>query len=1088
MTFLKKIATINLNSIKTEVNKSLLRDFVQNEDLDFVFLQEVLFEDFSFLGSYRAFVNISELDKGTAILVRRNQGFRNIIYDPSGRILSIVCDDVNFVNVYAHSGTNKKRERDDLFRDEITPHVIKGNCSHTVIGGDFNCVLNKRDSRSATANLCQGLKDLTTSMQLKDVASVRNGSNVEFTFHRAGSASRLDRFYVSAQFLEKVVDVRTVPVAFSDHSAVVMKFSVDQSALCQRGRGYWKLNSSLLNKDDISCRYVVDFYQLKDRESYTRNRSTWWNTVVKPKTQFFFKNESRIFNCRLNSAKSELYARMYELAAERQSGVDNKNQLQEVKSELMRMELDRLKFYGSRFPQTSMLEGEKMSVFHVSNQMHKTNDGAQFQLRDGSDLVTDSGRLKKKIEDFFTRTFRAEDSACSESTAEALRDVTNSLDQQQQQDLTRPIDEAELKAVVADAAKKKSPGPDGLSYEFYSVYFEMLKNDLLELFNRYLDGTLKPPKEFTAGIITLIPKVSKAEDLNEFRPISMLNTDYKLFTKILANRLHAVVGSLLGPGQVACTDNQSCTTNLVDLRAIIAKAAESKRFKGFLLSVDLEKAFDKVNHVFLWKTLGKFGIPERFINCIKNLYASATSRIIFNGILTSDVKIGSSVRQGCPLSMVLFVLYIEGLVRKISANIRGVLLSGKFIRVLAYADDLVIFIRDDAEFDLVLQIINSFAEASCIRLNRAKSAFLRINNAKSGPQQLREADEIKILGVVFTEKWSTIVKRNFDKLLGDIQFRLSKHRTRNLNLIERTWLLNVFVLSKLWYICQVFPPDNVHIAKLRKIAGQFIWGSRQIFKVERKQLYLDYEQGGIKLVDPEAKAKALFIKTVLYGTGKDQIEDTTLLNFSKKQALSRNTREWLDLALSLKPNPTSTSVQTLYRHFVNENRTTPKVEQHFPAVDWHQLWENLGHGFLSSESRSQMFLLYNDLVVSKEKLFKYNIGRLTDDLCEWCGVPESNEHKIKHCVRSKEIWSWLEETLTDRLGICGDPEDVLSRQINERNRKEKAALWLTMFVMSYVVKKYPNTSLYCVQKGIRDSRWNNRNYFRQCFGNELNVC
>lgn len=1088
MTFSKKIATINLNSIKTEVNKSLLRDFVQNEDLDFIFLQEVLFEDFSFLGAYRAFVNISEHDKGTAILVRKNQEFRNIIYDPSGRILSIVCDDINLVNVYAHSGTNKKRERDDLFRDEITPHVIKGNCSHTVIGGDFNCVLNKRDSRSTSANLCQGLKDLTTSMHLKDVANVRNGSNVEFTFHRAGSASRLDRFYVSAQFLDKVVEIRTVPVAFSDHSAVVMKFLVDQSALCQRGRGYWKLNSSLLNKDDISCRYVVDFYQLKDREIYTRNRSTWWNTVVKPKTQFFFKNESRIFNCRINSAKSELYAKMYDLAAERRNGADNRNQLQEVKSELMRMELDRLKFYGSRFPQTSMLEGEKLSVFHVSNQMHKGCDGSQFQLRDGDDLITDSKRLKKKIEDFFTGTFQAEDSASLESSVEALRDVSNSLDLQQQQELVRPIDEAELKAVVAGAAKKKSPGPDGISYEFYSVYFEMLKNDMLELFNRYLDGSLKPPKEFTAGIITLIPKVNQADNLNEFRPISMLNTDYKIFTKILANRLHAVVGDLLGAGQVACTVNQSCSTNLIDVRTIIAKAAESKRFKGFLLSVDLEKAFDKVNHVFLWKVLEKFGVPERFINCIKNLYESATSRIIFNGILTSDVKIGSSVRQGCPLSMVLFVLYIEGLVRKLSANIRGVLLSGKFIRVLAYADDLVILIRDDAEFDLVLQIINSFAEASCIRLNRAKSAFIRINNAKGGPQQFREADEIKILGVIFTERWSAIVKRNFDKLLGDIQFRLSKHRTRNLNLIERTWLLNVFVLSKLWYICQVFPPDNVHIAKLRKIAGQFIWGPRQIFKTERKQLYLDYEQGGIKLVDPEAKAKALFIKTILYGTGNNQVEDTTLLNFSKKQALSRNTREWLELAVSLKPNPMSTSVQTLYRHFINENRTTPKVEERFPALNWNQLWENLGQSFLSSECRSQMFLLYNDLVISKEKLVKYNIGRLQDDLCEWCGVPESNEHKIKHCVKTEEIWQWLRRTLTDRLGICGDPENVLTRQINGRNQKEKAGLWLTIFVMSYIVKKYPKTSLYCVQKGIRDSRWNNRTYFKHCFGSELNVC
>lgn len=81
-----------------------------------------------------------------------------------------------------------------------------------------------------------------------------------------------------------------------------------------------------------------------------------------------------------------------------------------------------------------------------------------------------------------------------ESTTEALRDLSKSLNLRQQQELIRPITEDELKAVIVGAAKKKSPGPDGISYEFYSVYFEMFKTDLLELFNRYLDGTLKPPK------------------------------------------------------------------------------------------------------------------------------------------------------------------------------------------------------------------------------------------------------------------------------------------------------------------------------------------------------------------------------------------------------------------------------------------------------------------------------------------------------------------------------------------------------------------------------------------------------------------
>lgn len=251
------------------------------------------------------------------------------------------------------------------------------------------------------------------------------------------------------------------------------------------------------------------------------------------------------------------------------------------------------------------------------------------------------------------------------------------------------------------------------------------------------------------------------------------------------------------------------------LRSIIAKAQGFKRFKGFILNTDLEKAFDKVNHFFLWLVLRKFGIPEKFINCIKNLYANGTTRILFNGFLTSDIKIESSVRQGCPLSMVLFVLYIEPLIRKSAHNVRGVLISGKFIQVLAYADGLVMFLRDDAEFDLIFQIINSYAKISCIKLNMEKSSFIRINNVKSGPQQFKEVIEIKVLGIFLAGHWPSIIKNNFNKLIRDIQYRLSMHRTRNLNMIQRTWPVNFFMLSKLWYICQVFPPNNQHLAKLK---------------------------------------------------------------------------------------------------------------------------------------------------------------------------------------------------------------------------------------------------------------------------------
>lgn len=1087
MTFSKKVGTINLNAIQTKVNKQLLNDFVHLNDLDIVFCQEVHFEDFSFISSHKAFVNISCQNKGTAILIRKNQDFRNLIYDPSGRIVSIVCNDVNYVNVYAHSGSDKRKERDDLFRNSITPHVVKPGCSHTVIGGDFNCVLAKKDSRNSSANIGAGLKDMVSALQLKDAGQEKGCTG--FTFHRCDSASRLDRFYVSRDFLDTILEVKNVAVAFSDHHAVVLKFEVDPQHLCRRGRGYWKLNPAFLKDDSISNRFLVEYEGLRARPVHLMNRSIWWNHVVKKKITWFYQEQGRLFNRRISSAKSTQYQKLNELAVDLGNGLDVRAEIAIVKSRLMEMECQRLQYLGNKLSGTSLIENEKMNIFHVSNQVHRLSASSSFKLLDNGALTDDQDRLKAIIQGFYSNCFMNDPLQADEGVvAEALGSVSKTLSVEQANQMLRPISEDELKSTSLAAAKKKSPGPDGLSYEFYLTHFDIVKEDLLKLFNGYLDGSLKPPKEFSAGIITLIPKEADAASLDKYRPISMLNTDYKLFTKILANRLHAVLGDLLGEGQSACLQSGSCAENLKKLRKVMLRTAESKRFKAFLLSTDLEKAFDKVNHKFLWRIMDKFGIPQAFIDCIKNLYEPATSRVIFNGFMTKEIVIGSSVRQGCPLSMALFVLYIEPLIRRIAENVQGVLMDNQFVRVIAYADDLAILVRNDAEFDLVLQIVNSYALSSCVKLNKQKSCFLRLNGAKCGPQQFREVTQLKILGVMFTERWKDIVNINYAKLVRDIKFRISLHRVRQLNLLERTWLLNVFILSKLWYVCQVFPPNNKHLAEIRKAVGAFLWQS-QVFKCERNQLYLDLGKGGVCLVDHEAKAKALFQKNVLYGKDGEEKKDLSLLKFGKKDVLGRNTKDWLVEAEELGSSYTLNTVRLLYCYHVDQRRTVPKIEEKLTDLDWENLWNNLSHNFLTSDSRSTLFLLYNDLLLNKDKLHEYKIGRVADNICEICGKKDNNFHRLRECDASQDVWKWLKETVANRLKInCADPEDILAWKIQTNDQKQKAALWLVSFAVSFVLKKFPKGSLFELKKSISTIRWNNKLWFKAQFGKWLYVC
>lgn len=168
------------------------------------------------------------------------------------------------------------------------------------------------------------------------------------------------------------------------------------------------------------------------------------------------------------------------------------------------------------------------------------------------------------------------------------------------------IEEEELNTIITNATKKKSPGPDGINYEFYATHFELLKGDLLKLFNGLLSGSLKPMENFSSGIITLIHKKGDVKNLDNFGPISLLNTDYKILMKIIASRFAKVMDHLLDVGQTAGKQNQSCINNLDSIRNLVIKAQQSKKFKFVLLSIDLEKAFDSVSHSCLWKILDTY--------------------------------------------------------------------------------------------------------------------------------------------------------------------------------------------------------------------------------------------------------------------------------------------------------------------------------------------------------------------------------------------------------------------------------------------------------------------------------------------------
>lgn len=162
---IKTFSSLNCNGLKNGTKQALLNDFIKQNDIDICFLQEVNVNLFKCLKGYDFVGNIGKSERGTGIIFRMGQKIQDIICSIDGRIISITVDNIRFVNLYAPSGSQKQKERDEFFKNEITVH-LKFNLPLAILG-DFNCVTRNKDSTNGT-NINKTLYNITQKLNLVD--------------------------------------------------------------------------------------------------------------------------------------------------------------------------------------------------------------------------------------------------------------------------------------------------------------------------------------------------------------------------------------------------------------------------------------------------------------------------------------------------------------------------------------------------------------------------------------------------------------------------------------------------------------------------------------------------------------------------------------------------------------------------------------------------------------------------------------------------------------------------------------------------------------------------------------------------------
>ena len=290
------------------------------------------------------------------------------------------------------------------------------------------------------------------------------------------------------------------------------------------------------------------------------------------------------------------------------------------------------------------------------------------------------------------------------------------------------VTEDQVSQALSCTKDRTATGLDGCPYELWKALekrhnhlrmkgtpsFDVIKA-LTYLFRDIQEHGIDERTTFTTGWMCPIFKKKDPTNICNYRPITLLNTVYKLLTKVLVIQLLEHMSQIVHPDQAGFIPGRLIFDHICLAKAIL-NYAEISEENGTIVALDQEKAYNKIRHDYLWKTLEAFCLPQQFIKTVQALYQNVHTKVAINGVFSETFRVKRRVRQGDPLSCPLFDLAIEPLACWIRAdpNIKGIVIPGieNAIKITLFADDTNLFLSKDDRLDHVQQILDKWCKAS----------------------------------------------------------------------------------------------------------------------------------------------------------------------------------------------------------------------------------------------------------------------------------------------------------------------------------------------------------------------------------------
>ena len=642
-----------------------------------------------------------------------------------------MCD----FNIYGPNSDQEKEGFLEILDNSVRKHSENNNI---LVAGDFNMLLHNQldliTGKPHDAVIVQKFNDFLCSADLFDVWRMYHGDRKEFTWSSSYSpwvARRLDYILINATTFDKVISCDISPAPNSDHQGVELEIKTDA---INRGPSYWKFNQSLLKDSDYIdlinskiefCKTALVGFPAHIRWDYCKSQIKECSISYSRHKATLKRNEIALLRASLKNLQSRL-------ANTPKSDDTLLNEMKDTKLALDLYSLHQAKGAQTRARIKWVQEGEKNTKYFLGLEKTNHSNKTMTSVRNSQGKVCNTleGIMNTQVEYYKALYSEKNDFITKKPQYQAFcEDIDISKLSEEQRDTCEglvTLDEAAnaLKFMRNDS----SPGTDGLTAAFYKFFWGKIGNLVIESYNESFNSGHMSTSQKRA-IITLIHKGKELprDCLGNWRPISLTNTDYKILAKALAFRLQGVIPHLVHEDQVGYIKGRNISTIIRIIDDVIEYIEVSNK-TGAIVAIDYAKAFDTINKKFLVEIFNLHGFGNDFVHWVKTITTDTESCMSHCGWLSEFFPVNSGIRQGCPFSPLAFILAVELLANKIrqSDKIKGIELPShgntiQVIKMVLYADDNTLLMRDSNDVINALAIIDEFAEFSGLYMNKNKT-------------------------------------------------------------------------------------------------------------------------------------------------------------------------------------------------------------------------------------------------------------------------------------------------------------------------------------------------------------------------------